>query len=231
MKKNLLYILTLLSFGCSQTPPDMTLVTGGDFTYGSKVSGENITKETKANLKDFYIDIFEVTNEQYREFVKETKTREPSLWALNGYDKTKAQHPVVFVKLDDAKAFCQWKDKSLPTEAQWERAARGDSNFHYPWGNEFKVGLSNTVTSNIIGTTAVGVFPEGKSPYGVMDMTGNVSEWTTTEDKDNIEGSDEQFYITKGGSWGYSHSVSKTYNHFLFEKDSKANNLGFRCVK
>ncbi len=231
MKKLFLLLTSFIIFGCSQTTDDMVPVEGGQFTYGSKELGS----QQKTTVESFYIDIFEVTNEQYREYTKATGHREPSNWMLNGYDKTKANHPVTFVKLEDAIQYCKWLDKSLPSEAQWERAARGTDNREYAWGSEFKRGLSNTVTSKVIGTTPVGSFPHGASPYGAMDMTGNVLEWTTTlmpsaeEEVDEYEG--EEFYITKGGSWGYSSSTAKTFQRFPFEKDSKTNNIGFRCIK
>lgn len=231
MKKLLLLIIFITVIGCSQTPDNMVLVTGGEFTYGKGEPGS----QQKTTLEDFYIDIFEVTNEKYREYIKAAGHREPSNWMLNGYDKTKATHPVTFVKLEDASTYCKWLGKSLPTEAQWERAARGTDSREYAWGSEFKRGLSNTVTSKVIGTTPVGSFPEGASPYGALDMTGNVLEWTATlmpsaeDNGDEYEG--EEFYITKGGSWGYSSSRAKTFQRFPFEKDSKTNNIGFRCAK
>ncbi len=235
MKKIFSLILLIMTFGCNQTPDGMTFIEGGDRTYGSNVIEKNniaVAPETKATIDSFYMDIFEVTNEQYKKFITETGHREPSLWMLNGYNKTKTNHPVTFVKLSDATKYCDWLDKTLPTEVQWEVASGGNNNWQYAWGNEFQVGLSNTVTSKIIGTSPVGSFPEGVSPYGVMDMTGNVLEWTTTlmpENPDGYEG--EEFYITKGGSWGYSSSASKTYHRFPYDKESKTNNLGFRCVK
>lgn len=225
----IIMIATTLLIGCSKAPDGMVLVEGGEFSYGSsEVSINNVavTPITKTNLKDFYIDIFEVTNEQYREFIKDTDRREPPTWLLNGFDKTKANHPVTFVKLDDATSYCKWLGKFLPSEPQWERAARGSDDRQYAWGKDFHEGFSNTVTSKIIGTSPVGSFPKGVSPYGVMDLTGNVLEWTNTELAD-----DNSEYITKGGSWGYSHSTSKTFQQFPQDKDSKINNLGFRCVK
>ena len=209
----------------------MVEVQGGTFTYGSSISDKNMSPEAEATLNDFYMDIYEVTNEEYRTFIKETKGKETPFWSINGYDKTKASHPVTFVSLENARAYCQWKGKTLPNEAQWERAASGDDRRAYPWGKEFVKGVSNTVTSKTIRTEAVGTYPEGASPYGVMDLTGNVLEWTETSVVLKDDDYNEEMYVAKGGSWGLSHNVSKNFNRFLFTPDTKVNNLGFRCVK
>lgn len=124
-----------------------------------------------------------ITNAQYQLFVEAAKHRVPSGWEDDKPLRDKQNHPVVYTSWDDALAYCQWlsqmtgKNITLPSEAQWERAARGDQDQRpYPWG-EWTDGYCNTSELGIGDTTPVGIFPEGVSSHGCLDMAGNVWEW------------------------------------------------------
>ena len=167
--RSLFYILVVLAVAaCSRgVPEDMVLVPAGEFIMGAGGT-------EKVFLKAFYMDRYEVTNARYREFVAETGRKEPRDWIVYGYSEEKKKHPVVFVSYDDARAYCEWAGKRLPTEAEWEKAARGPNGNIYPWGDDFDIKKANFSSP---GPVAVGSYPTDRSPYGVYDMAGNVMEW------------------------------------------------------
>ncbi len=217
--RSLFYILVVLAVAaCSRgVPEDMVLVPAGEFIMGAGGT-------EKVFLKAFYMDRYEVTNARYREFVAETGRKEPRDWIVYGYSEEKKKHPVVFVSYDDARAYCEWAGKRLPTEAEWEKAARGTDGRRYPWGDEFSGDRANTSLSGIVGTTPVGRYETGKSPYGIYDMAGNVWEWTSSD-------FDEKTKVVRGGSWGLTHRFAQTFFRVGYSPRTTINNLGFRCAK
>lgn len=167
--------------------PDMILIPAGEFTMGDNTR-YNWTFLLAYNIYDgpehvvyldaYYIDKYEVTNEQYKKFVEETGYRMPRCW--NDARFNRPNQPVVGVTWDDAVAYVRWSGKRLPTEAEWEKAARGTDKRLWPWGNKFDKGKCNVWESGEAGlreTKPVGSFENGKSPYGCYDMAGNVWEW------------------------------------------------------
>lgn len=210
--------------GCAKSAEDMALVPKGEFIMGSSAGENDEYPERKLSLEAFYIDKFEVTNEAYKQFVTKTKHREPKNWAVYGYKDEEKDYPVVFVDYSDASGYCKWANKRLPTEEEWEKAARGTDGRIYPWGNEFDSNKANTSLSGIIGAAKVGAYENGKSPYGIYDMAGNVWEWTNSN-------YDEKRKAVKGGSWGLSHRFARTFTIIGYKPDARINNLGFRCAK
>ena len=213
--------------GCDKPPPaeEMALVAAGEFRMGSDSGESDEAPLRKVTLEPFYIDRFEVTNEKYRTFTKETGRAEPKNWLVYGYKKKEKDHPVVFVSFEDATEYCKSVGRRLPTEAEWEKAARGTDARSYPWGMEFKRGVSNTSITGLVGTTPVGKYEGGKSPYGAYDMSGNVWEWTTTD-------FNEKTKVVKGGSWGLTHRFATTSFRVGYNPTNTAvNNVGFRCAR
>jgi len=187
----------------STTPPgtkggEMVLVPAGEFTMGSNHGKDDEQPAHRVYLDTFFIDTYEVTNAQYAEFMRSTGHTPPygDPWPRNtrqgqnppsGYE----DHPVVGVSWLDAQAYCQWAGKRLPTEAEWEKAARGTDGRTYPWGEqeatcEYAVLFDRKVNKWPFGigcgrpeTWPVGSKPNGVSPYGAHDMAGNVAEWVS----------------------------------------------------
>jgi formylglycine-generating enzyme required for sulfatase activity len=188
-------VAALLLPGCEKPPPDMVKIPSGPFLMGTdRVDSEQHAIEVgfphpwyedehplrKLRLPAFFIDQHEVTNEKYLPFVRGSNRHPPQNWSGGTYPAEKAKHPVVYVSWYDADAYCRWSGKRLPTEEEWEKAARGPDGLDYPWGNEFEPRKARMATGSVMFNTPgpVGGFEMGKSPYAVYDMIGNVWEWT-----------------------------------------------------
>ena len=162
----------------------MVLIPAGEFTMGDNTR-YNWTFLLAYNIYDgpehvvyldtYYIDKYEVTNEQYRTFVEETGYHTPRCW--NDARFNRPNQPVVGVTWDDAVAYTTWAGRRLPTEAEWEKAARGTDKRLWPWGNKFDKEKCNVWESLIKETKHIGSYENNKSPYGCYDMAGNVWEW------------------------------------------------------
>ncbi|MFO0661187.1 MAG: formylglycine-generating enzyme family protein [Polyangiaceae bacterium] len=163
-------------------PPGMALVPAGTFKMGLNKGGEqDEAPEHNVTLKAFYLDLTEVTNEAYYECVNAgvCPPHDANSAQINkvGDDKKfrRPKQPISAISWDDSKKYCQWKGKRLPSEAEWERAARGDDGRMFPWGND-----KPTHEHAVFGegaTSEVGSRPKGAGPYGHLDMAGNVWEW------------------------------------------------------
>jgi formylglycine-generating enzyme required for sulfatase activity len=199
----------------------MVLVSAGTFTMGSP-DGEGDKNEHPQHdvyLKDFYIDQYEVTVERYQRFMKETNRAAPADWEQVEL-KRDAQKPVVGINWQDAKDYCEWAGKRLPTEAEWEKAARGTDKRIYPWGNDApdptKANFGNDWSNNFYTDRLknVGSYERGKSPYGAYQMAGNVWEWVQDwyaeeyyqkSPRENPLGpSSGERKVLRGGSWAFS---------------------------
>lgn len=228
-------------------PNKMVLIPAGEFIMGTDVRLSDEGPQHRVYLPDYYIDIYEVTNLQYKKFNDVTKGRSPTHWRNRTFPEGKADHPVVYVSWENANAYCQWAGKRLPTDQEWEKAARGTDGRMFPWGDEFDTARANTpLRWQEIGqfgdTTPVGSFEEGKSPYGVYDMSGNVWEWTSTwykaypGNKTKSESYGERYKTLKGGSWFdcsfYKCGISApVFNRAFFAKKVKNDSFGFRCAR
>lgn len=220
----------------------MALVPAGEFTMGSDEWWPKSQPKHKRKLKAFYIDKFEVTNVRYSAFVAATGHKLPDNWVGGYIPRGKEHHPVVFVDWYDADAFCKWEGKRLPAEDEWEKAARGTDARGFPWGDKFAKEKANTPQYDHKDTMPVGSFENGKSPYGVYDMAGNVWEWTADwfspypGNKHPDENYGKKFKSVRGGSWYdctyYKCGISApTYNRIFFHPNTKNNNFGIRCAK
>lgn len=230
--------------GVTPIKTDMVLIGGGEFVMGSTdkeveavcrnfakkktFSADACKKEApqrKAKLKPFYIDRYEVTNAQYREFILATGYKTPSGWSSQDYPPDKGNNPVVNVSYQDAEAYAKWAKKRLPTEAEWEKAARGTDGRTYPWGNKFEAGIAQTTESVALFGGPVNGFPRDVSPYGVIDMGGNVSEWTS-----DWYDAAKKMRVVKGGSWAQLSHLARCASKDGVTEGSVSQLIGFRCV-
>ncbi len=152
---------------------------GSDHKYGRY--GDNEMPDHFVKLLAFYIGKCPVTNADYQCFVQDTGYVSPAHWDGNKYPKGRGNYPVVHVSQHHAQDYAAWAEMRLPTEAEWEKAARGTDGRTYPWGNEFDVDKCNSHENGIEDTVPVGQYSShGDSPYGCADMVGNVVEWMST---------------------------------------------------
>jgi formylglycine-generating enzyme required for sulfatase activity len=196
----------------------------------------------QVRLERYAIDLTPVTNREFAAFLKDSgyrpRCRDNFLkhWSDAGPAPGREDHPVVYVDLEDARAYARWAGKRLPTEEEWQYAAQGPAALKYPWGTDMLAGRCNGGES--VGTTAVKAFPEGRSPFGLYDLCGNVWEWTESERSDGRT----RFCIVKGGSF-YTASGSGWYmdggprpNGFAakfllaWAGLDRCATVGFRCV-
>ncbi len=220
----------------------MIAIPAGDFTMGLDSGDEDEQPANAVFVDAFEIDQYEVTNEQFQVFVEQTgyatdaeQAGESMTWRTFAQDKP--QHPVVMVSWNDAVAFCEWAGKRLPTEPEWEKAARGGEGLVYPWGNEWALGQANTEEAGHRGTTVVGSFPSGASPYGVMDMAGNVSEWTSDwyeaypgcTYQSSYFG--EKFRVIRGGGWFSDEHLVRATERSCSTVTLHNDDVGFRCAR
>ncbi len=184
----------------------LVLVLAGEFLRGSDMGNSNEGPRQLVHLDAFEIDRYEVANAQYSRFLAATGRGAPSYWNGGNYPIGQADFPVVGISWKDANDYCAWAGKRLPTEAEWEKACRGADGNLYPWGNQWDTQRANVGFSTIsrlppsqagsptawayawellqvtpdvgeLGLQPVGSYPDGASPYGVMDLVGNASEW------------------------------------------------------
>ena len=174
-------------------------------------------------LDDYYIDAYLVTNARYAEFIQETGHKKPLLWEEVGWNHP--LQPVVGLGWDDARRYATWVGKKLPTEEQWEKAARGTDRRWWPWGNDFIAGHVNSRELQIGRTTRVTRFLKGVSPYGCYDMSGNVWEMCEGFWMPNMP-------VMRGGCFlGRATFVRTTVRWSPEDPVGGAHWLGFRCVK
>jgi serine/threonine-protein kinase len=222
-------------------PPGMVYIPGGTFIMGNNNSPDDFEKpEHERYVAPFFIDRTEVTNEQYAQFVQETGHPPPPNWkGKKTYPPGTAKLPVAEVSWDDAQAFAKWAGKRLPTEVEWEYAARGTDRRLYPWGMEFdptKLNAGRDISRIKDQRRQVGSFP-GASPFGVLDMAGNVAEWTDSG-YDLYPGSQavikpefQPLKIIRGGCFADDARRTMVTRRLMNERTFRDLSTGFRCAK
>ncbi|MDT4967028.1 MAG: eukaryotic-like serine/threonine-protein kinase [Acidobacteriota bacterium] len=220
------------------TPPaGMAYVPGGEFTLGRDAGDEYERPAHKVTVRPFFVDQYEVTNEDYAKFVKGTNHRAPSNWVGGSYTAVVGRKPVTGVSWDDASDYAKWAGKRLPSEEEWEFAARGTDGRIYPWGNEWKQGLANADEASRSLTDAGS--SKGASPFGAYDMVGNAWEWTASKlaaypsgqlPKQPLSG---DLRVIRGGSYVESkNEATTTYRRgYPARGQYDYGNTGFRCAK
>jgi sulfatase modifying factor 1 len=262
----------------------MILIPAGEFTMGTPEGTDGFPDEhpeRRIYLSSFLLDRVEVTNRAYAAFVRSTGHRAPAnanpartLWEDDHPIAGIEDHPVVNVDWNDATAYCRWAGKRLPTEAEWEKGARGTDGRRYPWGNEWDFTRANSASywakrtiefqsgaewdafwvrgegarlsrdhgiKGEVLTLPVGSFPQGASPYGALDMAGNVAEWVAdwydphyyhsaplTDPSGPSRGA---IKAMRGGSWLKPAVSLRTSDRDWGTMDSRPSGTGFRCAK
>jgi formylglycine-generating enzyme required for sulfatase activity len=218
-------VLVVASSACSawhpapspEPPAGMVLIPAGPFWMGSDARdgvvgievGVDELPRHRVTLPAYYIDRYEVTNAQYARFIEATgSTYLPAPWRERDALRQEPNHPVSDTDWYDADTYCRWAGKRLPTEAEWEKAARGPDGSAYPWGGVFSPDHANTLEAGLGWSRPVGSYPEGVSTYGVEDLIGNVWEWTSSW-YEPYPGSTlmrsafgQTNRVLRGGSWG-----------------------------
>jgi formylglycine-generating enzyme required for sulfatase activity len=206
--------------------------------------------ECPVNLDGYYISRFPVTNDDFQTFINETDHAVPfrddefsKFYNWNresrSYPEDKANHPVVLVSWHDARAYCDWLGARLPTEAEWEKAARGTDAREWPWGNIWHARRCNAEGSGLLGTSPVGRFsPAGDSPYGLSDMAGNIWEWCSSllepypyrldDGREVLETPGKR--VLRGGSFGSSGLWTRCASRNSADPYDRGFNVGFRVV-
>lgn len=284
-------------------PSDMVRVPAGPFVMGSDKVDEAGKQEEYGlvkplyldehprrvvDLPDFWIDLTEVTNAQYKAFVRARRVREPFQWTQDGYNllperlratdlaslrwiaaeyfkldidtrragrdellrlmrdeqRRKDRLPITGITWFEANRYCHWAGKRLPTEAEWEKAARGSDGREFPWGNVWSDGFTNTGDNEAWGEgmAPVGYYPQNRSPYGAFDMAGNAWEWVDDwyqpypgSDYFVAEAFGEKNRVVRGGGGGMGHySLSLFFRSAMrgyAAPDSMNADVGFRCAR
>lgn len=217
-------------------PPGMMLINGGAFTMGTDdtAARPEWRPAHPVTVQSFLMDLNEVTNEEYLRFVKQTGRPVPSHWIDGIFPKGEAKLPVYNVSWFDARDYASSVNKRIPTEAEWEYAARGTDSRAYPWGNQWFDELSNSGEDHREKPVAVGSFPRGASPYGILDMAGNVAEWVA-DDFNLYPGSTAKplagYKVYRGGSYLFPKAQLVTTARWTEAPIEKLPYVGFRCAK
>lgn len=239
--------------------PEMVRIPAGKFLMGTleedlwaiarkygierKYVGREVPRH-KVFVQEFEIGKYPVTNFQYQAFVQDTGHRLPRHWESDQYPEGMGEHPVVYVTWHDVAAYCEWLSEKtgrlyrLPTEAEWEKAARGTDGREWPWGNEWSANKCNSKEGGPGTTTPVGQYSlDGDSPYGVADLAGNVWEWCTdwlgAYEGNPFPDEDygETYKVVRGGSWDHAQVGARCAYRGWFEPKYWNDDVGFRCVR
>jgi len=236
-------------------------IPSGQFTMGTnnlKTDAQNRPAHL-VSTGSYNIDKYPITNSQYARFVAEVGRRVPLNWQKGKFDPKYVIHPVTMVTWFDAKAYCDWAGKRLPTEAEWEKAARSNDERRWPWGDVMDTKRLNTYY-NVGSTSPVTNYENGKSPYGVMDMAGNVQEWVfdnfesykhsdapevifigkkpvisdNKKDKKmkmaDFVNTNQKYKVMRGGSWKGDPFSTSSYHRGYAWPNTTSDFFGFRCV-
>jgi formylglycine-generating enzyme required for sulfatase activity len=216
----------------------MTLIPGGRFVMGNNASSNEADKpEHEETVASFFLDRNEVTVEEYYQFIKARNHTPPKTWSREWregkFNGEEGKLPVTGVTWLDAGKYADWAGKRLPTEIEWEYAARGADKRLYPWGQEFDQQRANVGDPARKTIQPVGKYPQDKSPLDLLNMAGNVREWTASDfmrypDKKNFFAAGK---VIRGGSFLQKRTSAQTSARFALALDEAGEDIGFRCAK
>jgi formylglycine-generating enzyme required for sulfatase activity len=240
--------------------PEMILIPAGEFLMGSDPSVDKYASgveqpQHRLYLPDYFIAKTPVTNTQYAAFVERTNHERPKHWESGKPPKGEEDHPVVYVHWHDAVAYCNWLAEvtsnayRLPSEAEWEKGARGTDGRIYPWGNQWDPERCNSLETGPGSITPVEAYPKGVSPYGLLDTVGNVWEWTRSlwgqeepkpdfrypyypaDGREDLKAGDNVRRVLRGGAFVDDDSGVRCARRHSEEPQRRIRKLGFRvCV-
>jgi formylglycine-generating enzyme required for sulfatase activity len=242
--------------------PEMVLVPAGPFLMGGDPQQDPSVQARERPQHELYLPAVymartPVTNAQFAPFVDATGHHSPDHWPDGGPPPGKVDHPIVHVSWYDALAYCRWlvgvtgRPYRLPSEAEWEKAASWDpqAKRRYPWGDTFDAGRCNTKEGGPGDTTPVDAYPGGASPYGLLDMAGNVYEWTLSlwgkdmqepafvypyepsDGRENLEAGNGVLRVVRGGAFYYDALYARTTHRLRSYPDYRVRTRGFRiCI-
>jgi formylglycine-generating enzyme required for sulfatase activity len=196
---------------------ELVEIPAGRFLYGDE--------KKQVELETFRIAKMPVTNAQYKAFVEATGHRKPEHWKGGRIPSQKENHPVVRVDWNDAQAFCYWAGVQLPSEQQWEKAARGTDGRRYPWGESAPTKAICNFNNTVKDTTLIGAYPKGASPYGLLDMAGNVWEWCI--DWFDIQ---QEHRVVRGGAFNIVADNVRCACRSKSSRESRFSSIGFRVA-
>ena len=230
------------------TPPEgMVYVPAGEFTMGTNESdrsdfnqrdnvpltANDARPKHKTSTGAFFVDITEVTNAAYQKYCAATGAVPPAYWPGGKVPDGEADFAVHHVNFYEAAAYASWAGKRLPTESEWEKAARGTDERRFPWGNDW--GGDRATDDGGPGKT--GAHPAGASAYGALDMAGNVAEWTSSWFQPYPDSPTKQpdfgtkLKVVRGGAWIGTDQLGQTWHRQVARPQTRVEMIGFRCVK
>lgn len=217
----------------------MVTIPAGEFTMGSDVRAGSPPLAKPAHpveLPEFEIDVYEVTNGEYARFNIESDYKSEGDWR-SFYNIGKEDYPVANVTHADAKAYCEWAGKRLPTESEWEKAARGPEGSAYPWGEIFDWRNANVSEHGLRDTEEVGLLETDKSGYGLYDVMGNVQEWTADVlepypggETADVKAYNGKFIAVRGASYAIKGDSTLLWSRHAYLPSAQYG-LGFRCAR
>ena len=219
-------------------------IPAGKFWMGSDPAGDVVPYENEIPRHRVHVDVFQlarthVTNAQYAEFVRKSGYQTPGHWLNGKIPEGLSDHPVTYIDWHDALAFCQWAGVRLPTEAEWEKAARSDDARLWPWGNHPPDAHRCNFAKHIFTTSPVHTFLQSASPYGALDMAGNVWEWTSSLSRaypyNKNDGRENpavgESRIVRGGSYTHDARNIRAADRHSFVPGTRGVYLGFRVAR
>ncbi len=219
----------------AEMPQGMAFIKGGGFLMGSEDPLYDSSPEHSVTVKSFLLDMYEVTNEDYQQFTRAVNHRPPTQWQNNTFELALKDDPVVGVSWEDAKQYCKFREKRLPTEAEWELAIRGTTGRKYPWGDIFSAKFTVTLESNQMRSVSVNTKNQDVTPENVHHLAGNVREYVEDVYRPYLESAGEMDSdaerVVRGSSWAHGEREAAGFYRGHTYLNLAWPDIGFRCAR